>query len=91
MIPLAFSIICLLTLYYSDYYDVDENESASLKVFSSEGTLTVENDTVADIQVFDMLGRLVAQQNQVAQCKFNLKPGVYVVKAGNASVKVVVK
>ena len=80
-----------MNVYYSDYYDVDENESASLKVFSSEGTLTVENDTVADIQVFDMLGRLVAQQNQVAQCKFNLKPGVYVVKAGNASVKAVVK
>ncbi|MCQ2301134.1 MAG: T9SS type A sorting domain-containing protein [Bacteroidales bacterium] len=81
----------LLTLYYSGYYDVDENESTSLKVYSSEGTLSVENDNITDIQVFDMLGRLVAQQNQVTQCRFNLKPGVYVVKAGNASVKAVVK
>ena len=81
----------LLTLYYSDSYDVDENESSSLKIYSSEGTLSVENDAVANIQVFDMQGRLVAQQNQVTQCRFNLKPGVYVVKAGNASVKTVVK
>ena len=80
-----------LSIYYSDYYDVDENESATLKVYTTEGTLTVENDNIADIQVFDMLGRLVAQQNQVTQCRFNLKPGVYVVKAGNASVKAVVK
>lgn len=81
----------LLSLYYSDYYDVDENQSSSLKAYSTEGSLTVENDAVADIQVFDMLGRLVAQQNQVTQCRFNLKPGVYVVKVGNASVKAVVK
>ena len=79
------------TLYYSDYYAVNDNESSSLKAYSTNGMLAVENDVVTDIQVFDMLGRLVAQQNQVAQCKFNLKPGVYVVKAGNASVKVVVK
>ena len=80
-----------ITLYYSDFYDVAENESSSLKVYSSDGTLSIENDNIADIQVFDMLGRLVAQQNQVAQCKFNLTPGVYVVKASNASVKAVVK
>ena len=81
----------LLTMYYSNYCEVNENESTSLKAYSTEGTLSIENDNIADIQVFDMLGRLVAQQNQVAQCKFNLKPGVYVVKAGNASVKAVVK
>ena len=81
----------LLSLYYSDYYDVDENQSSSLKAYSTEGSLTVENDAVADIQVFDMLGRLVAQQNRVMQCQFHLKPGVYVVKADNASVKAVVK
>lgn len=78
-------------VYYSNSLDVNENESTTLKVYATEGTLSVENDVVTDIQVFDMLGRLVAQQNQVAQCKFNLKPGVYVVKAGNTSVKVVVK
>lgn len=80
-----------ITLYYSDYCNVNENESTSLKAYSSNGTLTVENDAVADIQVFDMLGRLVAQQNQVARCQFHLKPGIYVVKAGGASVKAVVK
>lgn len=81
----------LCTVYYSDYYDVNEIELTSLKVYSSEGTLSVENDAVADIQVFDMLGRLVAQQNQVTQCRFNLKPGVYVVKSNDASMKTVVK
>ena len=81
----------LFSLYYSDYYAVNENESPSLKVYSKDGTLTVENDVAADIQVFDMLGRIVAQQSRVAQCQFHLKPGVYVVKADNASVKAVVK
>lgn len=81
----------LITLYYSDYYAVNENESSSLKVYSKDGTLIIENDVVADIQVFDMLGRIVAQQSQVTQCQFHLKPGVYVVKAENASVKAVVK
>ena len=81
----------LLSFYYSEYMVVPETSSSSLKVYATEGTLSVENDGLTDIQVFDMLGRLVAQQNQVAQCKFNLKPGVYVVKAGNASVKALVK
>ena len=81
----------LITFYYSEYYDVNETTSSSLKVYSAEGEITVENDAVTDIRVFDMLGRLVAQQNQVAQCRFFLKPGVYVVKANDASLKVVVK
>ena len=81
----------LITLCYSEYYDVNEASSSSLKVYSTEGAITIENDNITDIKVFDMHGRLVAQQNQVTQCRFNLKPGVYVVKAGNASVKAVVK
>ena len=76
------------TLYYSDMLDLEENTS-ELKVFTANGDLKVESPTPTDIVIFDLLGRSVAQKNQTTSFLIRLKPGLYVVKAGNATVKVV--
>ena len=76
------------TLYYSDMQDIEENNS-DLKVYTANGTLTVESPTLTDIVVYDLLGRSVAKESQTANCRISLKPGLYLVKAGSATVKVV--
>ena len=76
------------TLYYSDMQDIEENNS-NLKVYIANGTLTVESPTLTDIVVYDLLGRSVAKESQTANCRISLKPGLYLVKAGSATVKVV--
>ena len=76
------------TLYYSDMQDIEENNS-DLKVYTANGTLTVESPTLTDIVVYDLLGRSVAKESQTANCRISLEPGLYLVKAGSATVKVV--
>ena len=76
------------TLYYSDMLDLEENTS-ELKVLTANGDLKVESPTPTDIVVFDLLGRSVAQKNHTTSFLIRLKPGLYVVKAGSATVKVV--
>ena len=77
------------TLYYSDMTDIEEN-SSELKVYAANGSLIVESPTPTDLVVYDLLGRSVAKESQTTNCHINLKPGLYVVKAGSAAVKVVV-
>lgn len=76
------------TLYYSDMQDIEENNS-ELKVYAANGTLTVESPTLTNIVVYDFLGRSVVKESQTTNCRINLKPGLYLVKAGSATVKVV--
>jgi hypothetical protein len=76
------------TLYYSDMTDIEENES-ELKVYAANGSLFVESPTPTDVVVYDLLGRNVASESQTTNSCFSLKPGLYVVKAGNAAVKIV--
>ena len=76
------------SLYYSDMLDIEENTS-ELKVYAADGSLTVESSTPTDIVVYDLLGRNIAKKTQATSCHFCLKPGLYVVKAGSATVKVV--
>ena len=78
------------TLYYSDMQDVEENTN-ELKVYAANGNLIVESPTPTDLVVYDLLGRSVANESQTTQCRISLKPGLYVVKAGNAVVKVVLE
>ena len=76
------------TIYYSDMQDIEENNS-ELKVYAINGTLTVESPTQTDIVVYDLLGRSLAKETHTTSCHFSLKPGLYVVKAGSATVKIV--
>ena len=76
------------TLYYSDMQDIEENND-ELKVYPANGTLTVESPTLTDIVVYDLLGRSLAKRAHTTSCHFSLEPGLYVVKAGSTTVKVV--
>ena len=78
------------TLYYSDDYGVDEIQNDVMQVYGQQGCLRVENEAASDITVFDLLGRKVASRQQVLQCEFQLKPGLYIVGNGKQFVKTVV-
>ena len=81
-----------VALYYSKHYEnLPEASDFPARVFNIEGGLAVECDDPADIVVYDMLGRSVAQKRQVLQSEFCLKSGLYVVKVGEMATKVVVK
>lgn len=77
------------TLYYSDMLNIEEN-TRELKVYAANGNLMVESAKPTDIVIYDLLGRSVANKNQATSCCISLKPGLYLVKAGNTTVKVVV-
>ena len=76
------------TLYYSDMQDVEEHNN-ELKVYAANGILIVESQTPTDMVVYDLLGRSMARESQATSCRISLRPGLYVVKSGNATVKVV--
>ena len=82
-----------VVLYYSDYHvglpETPENNSPN--VFNIEGGLAVECEAPADIEVYDMLGRIVAQKRQATHGEFLLTTGVYVVKVDGAATKAVVR
>ena len=81
-----------VALYYSKHYEnLPEASDFPARVFNIEGGLAVECDDPADIVVYDMLGRAVAQKRQVLQSEFCLKSGLYVVKVGESAMKAVVK
>ena len=75
-------------LYYSDLQDIEEYES-ELKVYVINGNLVVKCPIPTDIIVFDLLGHNVARESQATKFSISLKPGLYLVKAGNTVVKVV--
>ena len=79
------------TLYCSGFAGVEETEESPLKAWCNNGRLLVVCDQVDDINVFDLLGRVVASESQAQQCEFNVTPGLYIVASGNARVKVIVK
>lgn len=78
------------TLYCSGFEGVEETPITSLKAWSDGRRLVVENDQPADISVFDVLGRVVASENQTTRCEFNLTPGLYIVGDSKSRVKVIV-
>ena len=78
------------TLYCSGFEGVEETPITSLKAWSDGRRLVVENDQPADISVFDVLGRVVASENQTTRCEFNLTPGLYIVGYSKSRLKVIV-
>ena len=81
-----------VALYYSNHpYSLSETPEFPACVFNIEGGLAVESDEPADIVIYDMLGRAVAQKRQVLHSEFYLKSGLYVVKVDGVTIKVVVK
>ena len=81
-----------VALYYSNHpYSLSETPVFPACVFNIEGGLVIECDEPADIVIYDMLGRAVAQKRQVLHSEFYLKSGLYVVKVDGVATKAVVK
>lgn len=80
------------TLYCSGFAQVNEQpQEETLRAYSVDGRLVIESQRLSNLTVYDLLGRTVAQRNQVEQCEFNLTPGLYIVSDGNTRMKVIVK
>ena len=81
-----------VALYYSKYYEnLPETLAFPARVFNIEDGLVVERDEPADMVVYDMLGRAVAQKRQAIRNEFHLTSGLYVVKVNDETIKAVVK
>ena len=81
-----------IVFYCSSFNNLPETpENNSPNIFNIEGGLAVESNEPANIEVYDMLGRIVAQKRQATRGEFLLTPGVYVVKVDGAATKAVVR
>lgn len=80
------------TVYCSGFAEVNEQpEEETFRAYSCEGQLVVESQEPSNVDVYDLLGRVVAQHTQVSKCAFSLTPGLYVVRMDNACKKVIVQ
>ena len=62
-----------------------------VKIYSSDGSIRVDGLEDAEICVFDAQGMLVASAHGATAAFNGLKSGLYLVKFGNQTAKVVVK
>lgn len=81
-----------IDVYYSATTGVNENgEEIRVQVAGLDGKVSIKSDEPVDVNIYDMAGRNVANRNQVSEGEINLTAGIYVVKAGDAAIKVVVR
>ena len=61
----------------------------AIKVYANNGNLMIESPEVARVDIFTVTGTLVATKAIKGSASFALPKGVYLIKAGNRTVKVV--
>ena len=82
----------IIQAFYSAASTIDENGLVSYShIYGTEGKVVINNDTPVAISIYDLTGRQVAIRPITNTCEINLTPGIYVVKAGEAAIKVVVR
>ena len=78
--------------HYSAVTGVDENGNDIVaKIYGTEGKIVVSSESPVAVSVYDMTGRQVAVRANVSDCEISLTAGIYVVRAGDAAMKVVVR
>ncbi len=81
-----------IDVYYSATTGVNENgEEIRVQVAGLDGRVSIKSDEPVEVSIYDIAGRNVANRNQVSECEISLHAGLYIVKAGNAAIKVVVR
>ena len=81
-----------IDVYYSATTGVNENgEEIRVQVAGLNGKVSIKSDEPVEVSIYDMTGRNVANRSQVGECEINLNAGIYVVRAGDAAIKVVVR
>ncbi|MCQ2286427.1 MAG: endonuclease/exonuclease/phosphatase family protein [Bacteroidales bacterium] len=70
---------------------VNEQEKTSLaKVYGTSGYIVVSSLEAVNVTVFDLLGRTVFSKDKVTEETIGVKTGMYIVRVGNFSKKVLV-
>lgn len=81
-----------IDVYYSATTGVNENgEEVRVQVAGLNGKVSIKSDEPVDVNIYDMIGRNVANRSLVSECQISLNAGIYVVTAGDAAIKVVVR
>ena len=81
-----------IDVYYSATTGVNEDgEEIRIQAAGLDGKVFVRCDKPVEASIFDTAGRKVATRSQVSECEISLKAGLYIVKAGDAAIKVVVR
>ena len=71
---------------------IDEIAGASgVNIAAAAGAIMISSDTAVGYMVTDLAGRVVASGSAADQEEISAAPGVYIVKAGKAVAKVIVK
>lgn len=71
---------------------IDEIAGASgVNIAAAAGAIMISSDTAVGYMVTDLAGRVVASGSAAGQEEISAAPGVYIVKAGKAVAKVIVK
>ena len=69
----------------------ENGEEIRVQVAGLNGKVSIKSDEPVDVNIYDMAGRNVANRSLVSECEISLTAGIYVVKAGDAAIKVVVR
>lgn len=77
-------------IYYSDMAGVAENQ-LNATILVSEGQVSIATENPENISVYDVLGRMISQEQQTSNFTITLKPGLYLIKIGEQTSKVVIK
>jgi hypothetical protein len=76
---------------YTAIKGVNATPVKNLKVYSSEGKLTINTFAPATVQIYNVTGMRVAQLNVQTTASIALPQGIYIVKSGSEAVKVINK
>ena len=60
-------------------------------VYTRTGKIIIERNSPVDVKIYNMLGQLVTMSDQVQNAEFTVQQGIYSVRIGNSTMKVVVR
>lgn len=60
-------------------------------VYTRTGKIVIEQNSPVDVKIYNMLGQLVTMSDQVQNAEFAVQQGIYSVRIGNSTMKVVVR
>lgn len=85
------SITEITTIFSQIPTGIDTQTTDIVKVFGSKGKLTIYTPTEQTASIYTPTGTLVTTKNIVNTTQIPLNPGIYIVRIGSATYKVIVK
>jgi hypothetical protein len=66
----------------------DVNQESNVQIWGANGTVSVSSATPQDLKIYTLSGQLVSSKNQISNGAISLSKGVYIVKFGRQTKKV---